>query len=1206
MIFIQLDKPVYKNGDTVKFRTFLVDHNLVPIDNQAINVTIYDGNNNEIKKFENIQTSKIGHYQGSLKVADLAHFGTWLIKVDANGRSKAKNFQVLHHDNDNFQVLITPRDKEVALVDKYVLLDIQVKHQNDKIFTGIAKFSATVMDKNTKNVLNKLNLQHVQLPLVKPVVQFSMPDNLGIRFPSSDLIIDFDIEVVEDVTQKSQKLTLSIPMRHKGRNNLSINRDAYFKPGFDYTMTVQINDLNDQPDKSVNSLMMNVDYEDMNPVTNVMTTDKKNYEIKVENGVFEFVLHPKINTKSIKVYLEMAETELAETINSIVGAGVDEYMQIEVLEKKALYDIPKTLQLTARSSNKFESLHMLVFGPNGLIQSKEYPEAQNRQNININLELTEEMTPKCLVLMFYVRQSDGLIIYDQFPVSFKINPKNTLVLAPDQTVKSNQPVNIRFKSSPIGSTVFLSAIDLKYASISTRNEISRMNLYNETIQYMYQKFTDISNYKFNSFNAFVMQPSRSCDDDFVDVPNQVTDDLGTEELAQKYFPDIWFDEVTEVTTNGLQSVPKQLPNDLTSWKIVGLSVHPTTGIAVGTSGRKVIVESEIAIKVRTPALMHDGEVLKLEFSVFNFLAGPQDAEITVNITNGDLMTEKWIKKAKKSKMCKTYVHQYQNRLKFSLRLPASSMSDKQSFFVQPDSLGEMRIKIAATAGSAVDEVEKVIKIDSRRRLRKAIAATYLINSNGTTSTSIDRNTFVPKNLELVNVDAVLSGNMLGPMLEDLEKVISRPMTTPDHTSYRLVTSFTAAKYYRDRGLRIPDHIMNTMSMGYQEALATLQNEQINLNTRLHNNLVIALVVAKTFINIDNVVIEKALDKLKAIQNTDGSFNVEVTGSEKFILTAQIAFAFIQYQQYSNKYSDVIENAVKYLKSTKGQLVDDCEKVTVAYTFAVYGDQESARYLTCSIKNQFRDATRDDNKMSIYVKTVSYLIKLKLDSNETAKSEVEWLLNQRNYDGGFYSKGDTLLAFDALASYAMVNRVQQTSLTFKIENQVENLMDENGLKYMSLPKDNRYIVNVMGTGLGYMTIRYQYFLSAAQKYFTVNVGTRELSNNMLELTINVQLNAKVMNRVDLALISVEMPSGYEYHGINNRQNVQEIEIKNNRTLAIMYVDGIVQSTMKQVVIQAVKVYEIEQSAKSTVEVYDYDRPNIKDEFEYEFVKNTNQC
>jgi len=60
---------------------------------------------------------------------------------------------------------------------------------------------------------------------------------------------------------------------------------------------------------------------------------------------------------------------------------------------------------------------LLVFGINGLIHNEEFSDAVGRDLHTFKIELTEEMKPEIRGLVFYIRPSDGLMIYDEFSIS---------------------------------------------------------------------------------------------------------------------------------------------------------------------------------------------------------------------------------------------------------------------------------------------------------------------------------------------------------------------------------------------------------------------------------------------------------------------------------------------------------------------------------------------------------------------------------------------------------------------------------------------------------------------------------------------------------------------------------------------------------------------------------------------------------------------
>lgn len=73
-----------------------------------------------------------------------------------------------------------------------------------------------------------------------------------------------------------------------------------------------------------------------------------------------------------------------------------------------------------------EVLHVLVFGLNGIIHSEEFSDAVGKDIYNFTIPVTEEMKPEARGLVFYMKPTDGLMIYDEFTVSLGFSIKNSV------------------------------------------------------------------------------------------------------------------------------------------------------------------------------------------------------------------------------------------------------------------------------------------------------------------------------------------------------------------------------------------------------------------------------------------------------------------------------------------------------------------------------------------------------------------------------------------------------------------------------------------------------------------------------------------------------------------------------------------------------------------------------------------------------------
>lgn len=80
-VFIQLDKPVYKPGDVLRFRVVVVDENTRPATSiKSVSVTLYDPKGNMINRWPFGMLYK-GVFESSVQLASAPELGTWNLVV---------------------------------------------------------------------------------------------------------------------------------------------------------------------------------------------------------------------------------------------------------------------------------------------------------------------------------------------------------------------------------------------------------------------------------------------------------------------------------------------------------------------------------------------------------------------------------------------------------------------------------------------------------------------------------------------------------------------------------------------------------------------------------------------------------------------------------------------------------------------------------------------------------------------------------------------------------------------------------------------------------------------------------------------------------------------------------------------------------------------------------------------------------------------
>lgn len=83
-----------------------------------------------------------------------------------------------------------------------------------------------------------------------------------------------------------------------------------------------------------------------------------------------------------------------------------------------------TLSITAESNGLIQSLSVAIIGLNGLVYSENFKNLNDLSKFNFNLKITKEMAPESSIIVFYVREQDGDIVYDEFKVELELIEKN--------------------------------------------------------------------------------------------------------------------------------------------------------------------------------------------------------------------------------------------------------------------------------------------------------------------------------------------------------------------------------------------------------------------------------------------------------------------------------------------------------------------------------------------------------------------------------------------------------------------------------------------------------------------------------------------------------------------------------------------------------------------------------------------------------------
>lgn len=104
-VFIQTDKPVYMQGENMKFRVIPITTELKGFDN-AIDVYMVDPNGHILRRWLS-RHSNLGTVSLEYKLSDQPVYGEWTIRVVAQGQVEEHNFVVEEYYQTRFEVNVT-------------------------------------------------------------------------------------------------------------------------------------------------------------------------------------------------------------------------------------------------------------------------------------------------------------------------------------------------------------------------------------------------------------------------------------------------------------------------------------------------------------------------------------------------------------------------------------------------------------------------------------------------------------------------------------------------------------------------------------------------------------------------------------------------------------------------------------------------------------------------------------------------------------------------------------------------------------------------------------------------------------------------------------------------------------------------------------------------------------------------------------------
>lgn len=170
-IFVQLDKPIYKPGDTIKFRIISLNNTMQPFKPNNVNVTLRNPENAFMQDRTNLKNvNQLGLFNASFILDENAAEGNWSIFIKIGKVNITKMFAVQKYTLPLYELKVRTKPK-IDLKESDLIVDVEAVYS----FGGFIPGNATIIVSSITGIVTKnATIDNIH------TFKFSLSDELAI------------------------------------------------------------------------------------------------------------------------------------------------------------------------------------------------------------------------------------------------------------------------------------------------------------------------------------------------------------------------------------------------------------------------------------------------------------------------------------------------------------------------------------------------------------------------------------------------------------------------------------------------------------------------------------------------------------------------------------------------------------------------------------------------------------------------------------------------------------------------------------------------------------------------------------------------------------------------------------------------------------------------------------------------------------------
>uniref|UniRef100_A0A8K9Y0A8 Alpha-2-macroglobulin-like n=1 Tax=Oncorhynchus mykiss TaxID=8022 RepID=A0A8K9Y0A8_ONCMY len=1188
LTIFQTDKPVYKPGQTVKFRIVSLDASFLSFNQMYETVELQDPNSNRIAQWLN-QSTVSGILDLSHPMSAEAKQGSYIITAwNEKGEQTSQNFDIKEYVLPKYEVKVH-LPQIITILDNQATLRVCGKYTYGKPVLG------SVTMKVCRNAIrhhwlygsrNICELYIMKTDKTGCATQIIDVTRFALNYSSFD-----DFEVDTEIEEYGTGVIL------KGSGKASFTNvivtvcfedvPQAYKPGFAYEGKIKVTGpvSTPIPNEPVYLFLRNSGTSE----NWTLTTDSKgiaSFSLDTSLWSSESVSLSVISRGSIQQHGCLPVTVNEGRVNQgELTLSLQQMSELTPLAQVVVYtmlpdgeavadsrDFPIQLCLKNKVSLKFSSLQELP-------GEKTFLSLQAHPGSLCSLRAIDQS-----VLLLQPEQELSLdSVFSQLPVqklsgySYKVEDFDPYPCLPE--------VEIEMPPPPVPQQ----AEDLEATPVPDRKKRSfwfgprddsddKNNVYSifKEVGIKILTNSDVKKpFDCNLLTARFLVGSNGILDDEMNDPLLVANMMpetsasaGPKETVRTYFPETWIWDLVPVGDTGKVDVEKTVPDTITKWAAgafctssVGFGLAPNTGLTAF---------QPFFVSLTLPYSVIRGEVFTLKATVFNYLS--TCIMVKVIIAESDQFT------ARPCEGCQ-----------YTLCLCAE---ERRTFkwILTPTALGEVSVKVSAEALKTEERCGNEVASVPEKGCIDTIVQTLLVEAEGTQQT-VSHNALlcpaegpVEKDISLKlpevfvegSAKASLSvlGDLMGRAMKNLDSLLQMPYGCGEQNMVLFAPNIYILNYLqstRQLTKEIQTRATGFLERGYHRELnykhddgsySAFGKSDESGNTWLTSFVLKSFGGAKPYIFVDPAHIAQAKAWLASHQQNDGCitsvgklFHNGMKGGvgDQVSLTAYITAALLELD--GNTTDPMVEKSLVCLKAAVSDQLDNTYTTALmSYTFALAQNQDMRAKLithldkiadTSGGNRHWERAEASGRKTdSLEVEMTSYVLLALLSGPsmpgfglDYSTAIVRWLAQQQNPYGGFASTQDTVVALQALAKYGAATFSPEGASTVSVSsagglNMELTVNQNNRLLYQEeqlkeVPGD--YNIKAQGKSCVFVQIAMHYNIPPPPDFSAFNISAETLgkcngTKKSMIVSVDVRYNGR-REETNMVIINVKLLSGF---------------------------------------------------------------------------------